>query len=93
MLAIPVAQASAAPGEDTRPIANPNLKVSCGIDIQMILDESGSVGATTRNDVRRAFRAFTSALNNTGSSMAVAEFSTVARLPLPAPATRQLHRR
>ena len=32
--------------------------------------------------VRRAFNAFTSALNNTGSRIAVSEFSTVADLPL-----------
>ena len=75
--------AVAAPGEDNAPIANPDLPPGCGIDIHVILDESTSIqqaGAT--DDVRRAFRAFTSALRNTGSRMAVSEFSTVARLPL-----------
>jgi uncharacterized repeat protein (TIGR01451 family) len=78
-------RAVAAPGESSRPIANPDLAVACGIDIHMILDESGSV-RDYANDVRSAFRAFTSALNNTGSRVAVSEFSTVARLPLPGPA-------
>ena len=55
----------------------------------MILDESGSIAnAGATEDVRRAFRAFTSALANTGSRMAVSEFSTVARLPLPGAASR-----
>jgi hypothetical protein len=34
------------------------------------------------DEVQDAFKAFTRALQNTGSRMAVAEFSTVARLPL-----------
>jgi Domain of unknown function DUF11 len=77
-----VGSAIAAPGEDDTPAANPDLVTACGIDIHVILDESGSVGSSA-GDVRRAFRAFTSALNNTGSRMAVSEFSSVARLPLP----------
>ena len=65
----------------------------CGIDIHVILDESGSIAnAGATDDVRRAFRAFTSALANTGSRMAVSEFSTVARLPLPGAGKPQLHR-
>ena len=79
--------ALAAPGEDDTPIDNPDLVTSCGIDIDVILDESGSVQPVT-DDVRRAFKAFTSALNNTGSRIAVSEFSTVARLPLPGAASR-----
>ena len=79
--------AAAAPGEDDTPVANPDLPIACGIDIHVILDESGSV-QNYRSDVQQAFRAFTSALKNTGSSMAVSEFSTVARLPLQAPYTR-----
>ena len=81
LLTIPVAQASAAPGEDETPIDNPDLVAACGLDIHMILDESGSVGIHA-GVVRRAFNAFTSALNNTGSRIAVSEFSTVADLPL-----------
>ena len=89
LLAVLVAAgpAAAAPGESNTPAANPDLPIACGIDIHVILDESGSV-KNYRSDVQQAFRAFTSALKNTGSSMAVSEFSTVARLPLQAPYTR-----
>jgi uncharacterized repeat protein (TIGR01451 family) len=81
--------AGAAPGEDDTPIPNPNLVAACGIDIEVILDRSGSIAsAGATEDVRRAFRAFTAALNNTGSRLAVADFSTVARLPLPGAAQR-----
>ena len=84
-----VPNASAAPGEDDTPITNPDLHTACGIDILMILDESGSIGnAGATGAVRAAFRAFTRALNNTGSRLAVAEFSTVARLPLAGAAAR-----
>jgi large repetitive protein len=83
------APASAAPGESQVPIPNPDLDAACGIDILVILDESGSIAnAGATEDVKTAFRAFTAALNNTGSRMAVAEFSSVARLPLPGGAQR-----
>ncbi len=86
-LTVPIA--SAAPGEDDTPIRNPDLRTACGIDILMILDESGSIGnAGATGAVKAAFRAFTRALNNTGSRLAVAEFSTVARLPLAGAAAR-----
>ncbi|MBZ2199649.1 DUF7507 domain-containing protein [Occultella gossypii] len=81
--------AEAAPGEDPRSTVNPDLVASCGLDIHVILDESGSIataGATA--NVRQAFRGFTDALRNTGSRMAVSEFSTVARLPLTGAAQR-----
>jgi hypothetical protein len=77
----PLAAVEAAPGEPSTPTTNPDLEVACGIDILVILDESGSV-QNYKRDVQDAFRAFTSALKNTGSRLAVAEFSTVARLPL-----------
>ncbi len=78
--------AVAAPGESNTPLVNPDLVKACGIDISVILDESGSV-KNYKTDVQRAFRSFTSALRNTGSRLAVSEFSTVARLPLASPAT------
>jgi uncharacterized repeat protein (TIGR01451 family) len=76
------APALAAPGEDNTPIANPDLQRACGLDIHVILDESSSIGTQYAPGVRSAFRAFTSALKNTGSRMAVSEFSMVADLPL-----------
>lgn len=78
--------AVAAPGESSDPIVNPDLTRACGIDIHVILDESGSV-RNYRGDVQTAFRAFTSSLRNTGSRLAVSEFSTTARLPLPGSAS------
>jgi uncharacterized repeat protein (TIGR01451 family) len=82
LVAAPTPQpVSAAPGDDEIPARNPDLVAQCGLDILVILDESGSVEDFT-GDVKTAFKAFTTALQNTGSRMAVAEFSTVARLPL-----------
>ena len=49
----------------------------------MVLDRSGSIaqsGATQQ--VQSAFRAFVSALRNTGSRMSVSQFSSVAELPI-----------
>ncbi|KZX51223.1 hypothetical protein A3709_10355 [Halioglobus sp. HI00S01] len=62
------------------PVVNPDLDQACGLNVLMILDESGSIGSNAGN-VRTAFKAFTAAIKNTSSSMAVAEFSRVARLP------------
>ena len=80
-VALSTGRAAAVPPERSIPIDNPDLVAACGLDIHMILDESGSVGIHA-GVVRRAFNAFTSALNNTGSRIAVSEFSTVADLPL-----------
>ena len=79
--------AAAAQQESEEPAPNPDLPLGCGIDIHVILDESGSV-SNYKVNVQQAFRAFTSALANTGSRMAVSEFSTVARLPLTGAAQR-----
>src|SRR3954453_15066119 len=81
VVALSTGRAAAVPPERAIPIANPDLEAACGLDIHMILDESGSVGIHAAV-VREAFNAFTSALNNTGSRIAVSGFSTVADLPL-----------
>ena len=52
------APAQAAPGEPSTPISNPDLTKACGIDINVVLDESGSV-KNYKRDVQTAFRAFT----------------------------------
>jgi hypothetical protein len=78
----PLSTAQAAPGESTVPVDNPDLTKACGLDVLMILDESGSIDSShATDDVRRAFSSFVESLANTGSSMAIVEFSTVARLP------------
>ncbi|MDG2273182.1 MAG: hypothetical protein P8L39_12830, partial [Halioglobus sp.] len=58
------------------PIDNPDLVQACGLNVLMVLDESGSIG-NNADDVQDAFTAFVDALKNTSSSMAVAEFSKV----------------
>ena len=74
--------AAADPRENTNVIDNPDLTKACGLDVLMIIDESGSIGTSgATEDVKSAFRAFVASLKNTGSRMAVAEFSSVARLP------------
>ena len=76
---------SADPGESTVPVDNPDLTKACGLDVLMILDESGSINPSgpvdSTDDVRARSVRSSSSLNNTGSSMSVIEFSTVARLP------------
>ena len=80
-VALSTGRAAAVAARESEPVGNPDLVAACGLDIHIVLDESGSVGDYA-GDVRRAFNAFTSALNNTGSRIAVSEFSTVADLPL-----------
>src|SRR4051795_3125043 len=80
-LTLSAGPAVGAPPEERVPVSNPDLDAACGLDIHMILDESGSVGIHA-GVVQRAFNAFTSALNNTGWRIAVSDFSTVADLPL-----------
>jgi hypothetical protein len=80
-LTLSAGPALGAPPEERAPVSNPDLDAACGLDIHIILDESGSVSNYAAN-VRQAFNAFTSALHNTGSRIAVSDFSTVADLPL-----------
>jgi Mg-chelatase subunit ChlD len=52
-----------------------------GLDVLMILDESGSIANSNATDeVIEAYTTFVTALANTGSRVAVVEFSQVARL-------------
>ena len=43
VVALSTGRAAAVPPEDATPVDNPDLVAACGIDIHMILDESGSV--------------------------------------------------
>ncbi|MEN8040328.1 MAG: SdrD B-like domain-containing protein [Actinomycetota bacterium] len=64
------------------PITNPDLAPACGLDVLLILDESRSVDdAGAGQNVRDAVKAFTSAMNNTGSTISTTEFSGFARRP------------
>ena len=61
-------------------VANPDLAASCGIDVELILDESGSVQSESAiTDVEDAARAFAQGLAGTTSSLRVMEFSTTGR--------------
>ncbi len=83
VVALPAPRVDAAPGESAVPLPNPTLERKCGLDILVILDESWSIESSrATDDVRRAFRSFTRALQNTGSRMAVVDFSTVADIPV-----------
>ncbi|HEX7100861.1 MAG TPA: hypothetical protein VF377_16690, partial [Acidimicrobiia bacterium] len=64
-------EAESAPNESQVPIENPDLERACGLDVLVVLDASTSIAtAGATEDVRNAYRAFISSLNNTGSSVA-----------------------
>ena len=65
----------------TAPGPNRDLPPRCGIDVILVLDESGSIGANAEN-VRRASRAFLNALSGTGSKVSIVDFSTRADRPV-----------
>ena len=68
----------------TTPAPNPNLTPVCGIDVMLVLDESGSIASTGATDtVRDAARGFLDALSGTGSSVSIVDFSTSAAQPVP----------
>lgn len=66
---------------------NPDLALNCGIDVTLILDESGSVfglgslADDIRNEVRDGAYHLWDALEGTGSTLAIVEFNTTARVP------------
>src|ERR1051325_1298431 len=68
-----------------QPLPNPDLVQKCPYDIIFVLDESGSIvgSSSTTVDIsgqlRDGARNLMSALNGTGSRVAVVEFSTNAR--------------
>ena len=67
----------------TSPATNPALPQRCGINVMLVLDESGSIassGATEK--VRRATRAFLNALSGTGCKVSIVDFSTTASWPV-----------
>lgn len=64
------------------PAANPDLQPGCGIKVIMILDASGSIDTTEQGQVRTAATAFLDALQDTGSQVAMVEFSESADAPV-----------
>jgi uncharacterized repeat protein (TIGR01451 family) len=61
----------------TTPAPNPTLSPRCGINVMLVLDESGSIGSSA-DEVRDAARAFLNALAGTGSAVSIIDFSTTA---------------
>jgi uncharacterized repeat protein (TIGR01451 family) len=60
------------------PVANPAIADSCGLNVTLVLDASGSIQSSHAvEDVRRAADAFLDSLSNTGSSARVTQFGTV----------------
>ncbi|WCO69099.1 hypothetical protein PO878_10215 [Iamia majanohamensis] len=83
----PVARVGAAPPTPTpravAPLDNPTVDDSCGIDVTLLLDASGSIGSS-EDEVRGAGEAFLDALADTSSTARVLDFGTVARETAPA---------
>jgi hypothetical protein len=75
--AIPPAPARAqVPG--VTPAANPEIEESCGLDVTLVLDASGSIQSSNAvAQVRKAAQAFLEALTNTNSQARVTQFATV----------------
>lgn len=65
------------------PVANPDVQLTCGGKIIMVLDESSSIhDANATGNVRNAAMAFAQGIAGTGSELAIVEFGTRARTPI-----------
>ncbi|MGH3337745.1 MAG: VWA domain-containing protein, partial [Propionibacteriaceae bacterium] len=65
------------------PGPNPDLVERCGINLMLVLDESGSIGSSgATGAVRSATKAFLDALSGTGSQVSIVDFSTTAGRPI-----------
>jgi uncharacterized repeat protein (TIGR01451 family) len=68
----------------TTPAPNPNLPPRCGINVMLVLDESGSIASSGQTEtVRNATRAFLNALSGTGAKVSIIDFSTTAAQQVP----------
>jgi len=71
------AQTSVPPGPQT-PLPNPTISDSCGTNVTLVLDASGSINSSNAvGDVRDAGEAFLDALADTGSTARVLQFASV----------------
>jgi len=59
---------------------NPPLEQSCGLDVVLVMDESGSIDNTEFGLMQAAFVAFVNALSSTPTQFALVDFGTVAHL-------------
>ena len=66
------------------PVANPPIEESCGVDVTLVLDASGSISsAGAVDDVRDAAQAFLDSLKNTDSTARVTQFATASEQLAP----------
>ena len=89
-MSIPIVGASSSPvrAQTTVPpgaqpnVANPEISESCGLNVALVLDASGSIGNNERN-VRKAGEAFLDALADTGSTARVLQFASLSEQLAP----------
>ena len=60
------------------PVTNPTLSQSCGLDIALVLDVSGSIDSTELTQMKTAFKGFVDALAGTPTQFSVTKFDTTA---------------
>jgi hypothetical protein len=70
------------------PANNPDLVTRCGLNVVLVLDESGSIrgstgGPDSTKEVRAAAEAFLTGLSETGSRVAVVDFADRAGIAVP----------
>ena len=68
----------------TGPGKNHDLVERCGINVMLVLDESGSIASSNATGaVRTATKSFLVALSGTGSQVSIVDFSSTAGRPIP----------
>ena len=71
------AQSAATPPGEQTPLPNPPISDSCGTNVTLVLDASGSINSSGAvGDVRDAAEAFLDALADTGSTARVLQFAS-----------------
>lgn len=64
----------------TTPVPNPEIADSCGLDVTLVLDASGSISSSHAvDDVRDAPSTFLDALSNTDSTARVTQFASLSQ--------------
>ncbi len=79
-LLAPVALSTEAAYADVPPVANPPIEQSCGLELTLVLDASGSVSSSHAvDDVRDAGDALLTALKDTNSFARVSQFASLSQ--------------
>jgi uncharacterized repeat protein (TIGR01451 family) len=77
-LLLPVAISTPQAYAAVPPAPNPEIEQSCGLELTLVLDASGSIGSDDKN-VRAAGDALLTALKNTNSTARVTQFATLSQ--------------